>query len=461
MADAGGETVLRDEDIRPARGAFVGTILGGRYKVQRRIGSGGMADVYEVSHVHLGSPFAAKVLRSDRETSVRRFLREARLLAQLKSDHIVTVFDVSGADDETPFYIMELLNGQDLRCLLAATPEPSLGRAVKIVSDACLGLSVAHVAGVVHRDLKPENLFVTHRDSGEELVKLLDFGVAKAAEGTSTEHGALIGTVRYMAPEQIEHAGIVSPRADVRGLGAILYECLAGRPPHVADSVERLLFKVLNERIEPVRTHRPNVPAELDAIILRALERDPSRRFPTARAFAEALRPFSETRGLGEATIDTTSGERKPVQTRRLSARLGIGVGIAVGAALSGALALNKEAPSASVARLISDETIDRQPPSNASIRPLSEATMPRVTVPPLTIAATPKQGGESLVEGSTLSAGSAQPSYRSPARDKAPAPAATATPSARGQHLASQSAPRDAPPAPVLRIETSNPYDR
>jgi eukaryotic-like serine/threonine-protein kinase len=441
----------RDADSAPANeephnataAGFVGKTLGNRYRVLRRIGSGGMADVYEVEHVRLASPFAAKVLRQHREGSVRRFLREARLLAQLKSDHIVTVFDVGDPNDEAPFYVMELLSGQDLRRLLAATPVLSIERAVKIISDACLGLGVAHAAGLVHRDLKPDNLFVTHRDSGEEVAKLLDFGVAKANEGTSTEHGALIGTVRYMAPEQVEHAGVVSARADVRGLGAILYECLAGRPPHVADSIERLLFKVLNEPIEPVRTHRANVPEELDDVILCALERDPSKRFPTASAFAEALTPFAGT-GLGSATIDTTLRDGAPLARRRRRAPTTLWFGL-VGTALAagvGGFVLGRDTSSNADAAV---------PEGNRSPNAAAPATPPVLTRP------------KEIEPIQEIPAGTAEPVVP-------PTPSSTSP--GRTQHrarrqaaplLQAPSAQADAPAppkAPIVKIEAKNPYD-
>ncbi len=189
--------------------------------------------------------------------------------------------------------VMELLNGQDLRQLLRDTSRLSVSRAAKLVSDACLGLVAVHAMGVIHRDLKPENLFVTHRDAGEECCKLLDFGVMKAEQGTSTQQGGLIGTLRYMAPEQIEHPGLVTAQSDVRSLAAILYECLTGKPPFEAQTVEQLLFRILNECAEPLRALCSDVPAELEAIVMRGLERDPSQRFSSARAFADALRPFA------------------------------------------------------------------------------------------------------------------------------------------------------------------------
>jgi eukaryotic-like serine/threonine-protein kinase len=368
----GSHAVLEDDAVRSATATrLAGEVLGGRYRILRRIGAGGMADVFEVVHVRLDGTFAAKVLREHRDGSVRRFLREARLLARLKSDHIVTVFDVSDPNDGAPYYVMELLSGQDLRRLLKATPELSIERAVKIITDACSGIGVAHAAGLVHRDLKPENLFVTHRDSGEEVVKLLDFGVAKADEGTSTEHGALIGTVRYMAPEQIEHAGVVSARADVRGLGAILYECLTGRPPHVADSVERLFFKILNERVGPVRAFRKDVPEELDEVVLRALERDPVKRFSTAAEFADALRPFvGTTKGRAAFEAATTLREDAATPKRRQRRSMGVWLGV-VGlcvAALTGARVFGG-----------SDEVKSARDEPERSPAP-AETTLPKIT---------------------------------------------------------------------------------
>jgi eukaryotic-like serine/threonine-protein kinase len=297
--------MTRDKTDRPSSGPgakgvlaqarYVGEVLGETYRITRKIGSGGMADVYEVEHLRLGGRFAAKVARTGGpdDGSLRRFLKEAKLLASLSSDHIVKVFDLSRPGDSVPYYVMELLEGRDLRQIIVQAPKLSVSRAVSIVLDACRGVSVMHAAGLVHRDLKPENLFVTNRDSGLELTKLLDFGVVKGEEGNSTEHGALVGTVKYMAPEQIEQCGAVGPRSDVYSLGAILYECLSGRPPHVADTLERLLYKILNDTPLPLRSFRAELPPTLDAVVMRALERNASDRYPGAHAFADALREFA------------------------------------------------------------------------------------------------------------------------------------------------------------------------
>jgi serine/threonine protein kinase len=305
-----------------------------------------MADVYEVEHLQLRSRFAAKVLRAPNsdERAARRFQREARLLAGLRSDHIVTVFDVSCPRDERAFYVMELLHGRDLRRLMNETGVISLRRAAKLVSDACAGLAVAHAAALVHRDMKPENLFVTSRDSGEEVCKILDFGVAKVDAGSSTRDGALIGTLRYMAPEQISHPTSVGVRADVYALGAILYECLVGGPTHSAHSVERLLFQVLNEPITPVRARRGDVPEELEHVVLRALERDPLHRFPSVEALADALRPFLFAPSAIEVTspvhVDDEGGPRAPhyygKPARRLAVTTVLAGVLATGALLTG-----------------------------------------------------------------------------------------------------------------------------
>jgi serine/threonine-protein kinase len=312
----------------------IDTILGGSYRVVRKIGAGGMADVYEVEHLRLGSRFAAKVARTITrdEATRRRFFREARMLASIKSDHVVAVFDVSGPEVDPPFMLMELLNGQDLRQLLRDTLKLPVSRATKLVSDACLGLVAVHAMGVIHRDLKPENLFVTHRDSGEECCKLLDFGVVKAEQGTSTQQGGLVGTLKYMAPEQIEQAGLVTAQSDVRSMAAILYECLTGKPPFEAQTVEQLLFRILNERPEPLHTLGADVPAELEALVMRALERDPLRRPPTARAFADALRPFTfaPARDFDVTQRDLAAPLRTPVPSARGDARRRILLGLAI-----------------------------------------------------------------------------------------------------------------------------------
>jgi eukaryotic-like serine/threonine-protein kinase len=404
MADSSSNPDERAERAIARKGShYVGEVLGARYRIVRKVGAGGMADVYEVEHLRLGNRFAAKIPRAsaDDEGALRRFQREARLLGGLKSDHIVPVFDVSEPDEEPPFMLMELLSGQDLRRLLKIHSTLSVERTVKIGLDACAGLSVVHAAGIVHRDLKPENLFLTHRDSGEELCKLLDFGVIKAAQGTSTQHGGLVGTIRYMAPEQIENAGRVTPQSDVRSLGAILYECLVGKPAFDADSTERLLYQVLNGQPEPVIALRPEVPEGLDAAIMRALERDPTRRFASVRAFADALRPFvggaASISGESVSTQrDTALAPRRDDRARRLRLRVLVSGGALLISALIWAFASGSSADGEDSASPVNagpgahaDERSDAEPLRVAETPPAA-AVVPAPSALPVAAAAVP-----------------------------------------------------------------------
>jgi serine/threonine protein kinase len=434
----------------------IDTMLGDSHRVVRKIGAGGMAEVYEVEHVRLGSRFAAKVARtlSPDEAMRRRFFREARMLASLKSDHVVVVFDVSGPHVDPPFMLMELLNGQDLRQLLRDTPRLSVARASKLVRDACLGLVAVHAAGAIHRDLKPENLFVTHRDTGEECCKLLDFGVVKAEQATSTQHGGLIGTLRYMAPEQIEHAGLVTAQSDVRSLAAILYECLAGRPPFEAPTVEQLLFRVLNECPEPLRTLRPDVPDALEAIVMRALARDQSLRFASARAFADALRPFATEQALDadvtqhDAAVrhgEIRSGARDPRWRKILAVAAPMFVG-----ALAVTMGIRGHEHSA----LHSSPTLQR---------PASSLPTDVRAVSPFP----PKSGGmgSSVDPPATSAAATSLSTHVAAPLRTAPARLAQKTPRAAPEELRARGPAKSdtgATPAirSVLRLDTTSPYD-
>jgi serine/threonine-protein kinase len=254
-----------------------------------------MGEVYEVLHEPLGRRFALKLLRSDIAAdaeTLARFHREPRAVAKLVSDHVVSIVDCGELNEGTPYFVMERLYGSDLRRLLDEQGALPISRAVHLAIDACRGLDCAHRQGLIHRDLKPENLFVTTRDDGQDLCKLLDFGVVKSAQDNSTRPGAIIGTTRYMAPEQLGRDAPLTPRSDLFSLGVILYECLTGESPFDGDTVERVLFKIMTEPETPIRQLRPEVPEELEALVHAALAKTPEQRPESALVFAKALAAF-------------------------------------------------------------------------------------------------------------------------------------------------------------------------
>jgi serine/threonine-protein kinase len=275
---------------------LLGKVIDQRFRVLSHIGSGGMADVYEVEHVTLGRKLALKVLRQTAEQNAaiaRRFNREARALSRIASEHVVSIFDYGILPEGHPFFVMELLRGQTLRAALDAEQRLTVVRACNLAIDICLGMHAAHQAGLVHRDLKPENLWLTRRDDGREACILLDFGVARVEGAHTTSDGVLIGTARYMSPEQIGSDVAPGAESDVFALGVILYECLGGVSPFAADTLERTLFRILNEAPRPVRDLAPDTPPELEQLLLRALDKQRSARFPSALETARALLPFA------------------------------------------------------------------------------------------------------------------------------------------------------------------------
>jgi serine/threonine protein kinase len=331
-----------------------GEVMAGRFVVRGMLGRGGMGDVYEAEHVELGRRFAVKFLREEHTpnpASVALFEREARAIAKLESDHVVAIVDHGVAGDGTPFFVMERLQGTDVRSLLKQTGPLSVPRAVRLVVDACYGVRAAHGAGLVHRDLKPSNLFVTRSDRGQEVCKVLDFGVAKHVSSESIRQGALIGTASYMAPEQLRDSARVDARTDIYALGAILYECLTGRPPFDGNAVERVFYAILHESPRSVNEHDVFVPARLEQVVLRALARAPEQRFASVDLLIEALAPFAgppSSPGLSPAeasdvTMDThapaAGGERERPHaiTRRRGAPT-FAYGLVLGVGLSGAL---------------------------------------------------------------------------------------------------------------------------
>ena len=310
-----------DESPEPRTDRRIGQLVDGKYFILRRLACGGMGSVYEARHTVVGTHFALKFLHdqyAQKSTMVQRFLREAQAAGSIASEHIIGVLDY-GTSEGTPYLVMELVRGQDLRELLGVNPRLEERRAVRIVLDACRGLALAHDRGLVHRDLKPANICITSRSDGREVAKVIDFGVAKLRDGADlSEEGTLIGTVGYMAPEQLTDHRQLDARADIYALGVILYQCLAGRPPHLCGRSE-LLFRIVSVDPRPLAELCPELSPGLSEVVMCALARHKERRYPGARELAQALEPYAED----AARVPAPLPERRSAPRRRLGPDLG------------------------------------------------------------------------------------------------------------------------------------------
>jgi serine/threonine-protein kinase len=275
-------------------------VVGGKYRIVRFLASGGMGSVYEAHHTVVRRRFAVKFLHHDlalRRELLARFQREAEAAGALESEHVAAALDFGIAPDGAPYIVLEYLVGESLEHLLEREGRLPIERATNVVQQACRGVQAAHAAGIVHRDLKPHNLFVCRREDGTDLVKVLDFGVAKLEvvekNGAATRTGTVLGTPSYMSPEQARGERNVGHLSDVYGLGAILYELLSGKKPHPGDSHNAILHHIATQPALSLALAEPNLPAALVAVVERAREGEPARRPASVEEFALALAPWA------------------------------------------------------------------------------------------------------------------------------------------------------------------------
>ncbi|MFO0762102.1 MAG: serine/threonine-protein kinase [Byssovorax sp.] len=424
-----------------------GAVIAGRYRIDRRLGQGGMGEVWAATHLVTRKTVALKVLRGAADASPalrRRFLREGRAATAVAHPNVVDVLDVLEIEGETPVIVMELLDGETLGGRLAREGSLSLAVTAELLVPVISAVRAAHTAGVIHRDLKPENIFLTARAGGEVEVKVLDFGIAKMIGGepgealatTLTEGGAMIGTPCYMAPEQACGERDIDARADVWALGVILYECLGGCRPIEGDNLGQVVKNILTEGITPLDRLAPDLPPEVAALVMRMLARDRSARPSDLAEVATLLQRFADralpeplprAAPLGSSTapalLPTVAAplpakERPRRTTLALVAALGL---LGVIAAVRSGVADRAAAASGSI-------------PTDAP---------PPVSAPAPAVAAPPPSSTTALAEVAPAASASADPGASAlPPRSSAPSP--PRAPSA----ARSASSPKPAPSA-------------
>jgi tRNA A-37 threonylcarbamoyl transferase component Bud32 len=278
-----------------------GTVLADRYVVGERLGAGGMGTVFAGIDRATNERVAIKFLNVTGPTRAEvtaRFVLEAQVLLRVRSENVTRILDVGNLDDGSPFIVMEHLRGEDLASRLDRGPMP-VTEAIDFAIDACAGLAAVHAAGIVHRDVKPANLFIARASDGKEVIKLLDFGIAKlssveelASDAKVTSEFAVVGSIHYMAPEQMMGEPNLDSRADVWSLGVIVYEMLAGHVPYDGNTITEVCARVFTKPPVALEELRSDVPALLATTVSTCLQRDASHRCPSAERLAWMLAPF-------------------------------------------------------------------------------------------------------------------------------------------------------------------------
>jgi eukaryotic-like serine/threonine-protein kinase len=317
----------------------VGDMIDGKYCVEREIGRGGMGVVYRALHVDLDQRVALKFLRQSAAQNpeiVERFRREARAAVKIQSEHVARVMDIGRLEGDLPYIVMELLEGEDLESVIKANGPLPVEDAIRHVVHTCEALAEVHVQGIVHRDIKPANLFLAKRADGTYSVKLLDFGISKAAatwtdaEPSLTNTNAIIGSPNYMSPEQLRSSRDVDERSDVWALGVTLYELLGARHPFACGTLPEVCAAILKDEPGSLCTLRDEISPALDAVIRRCLEKDADKRWANVAELAIALRPFGPL-GIVDISVERIVGvlqqrasadvERPPEPTVRVATR--------------------------------------------------------------------------------------------------------------------------------------------
>jgi serine/threonine protein kinase len=292
-------------------------LLGGRYRLEAKLGSGGMGVVFRATDLTMKRSVAVKLIRGvdgvalDEEVA-GRFLREAKNTARVQHENIIEVYDLGRSDQGDMFFVMELLEGESLSTKIRRDGKMPPAVAVNIARQMCAALNVAHAAGIIHRDLKPANVMLIERGGLRDYVKVLDFGVAKSytpdQQTQLTHTGMLVGTVEYMAPEQIM-GRVVDGRTDIYSLGIVMYRMLTGKPPFRDGGVPALIHAHLNVFPKPMTDTAPEIPGALDRVVLRCLAKQPEQRYESMEEVSRALASALEPEDLGLVSLEYHGGD--------------------------------------------------------------------------------------------------------------------------------------------------------
>ncbi|HZF56360.1 MAG TPA: protein kinase [Polyangiaceae bacterium] len=422
-----GDRLVDAPEWNPEADPLIGITVDNRYKVMSVLGEGATGKLYKVQHVALSRLFALKVLRRDvaRDAAmVERFLREAQAAAAIGHPNIISVSDFGNISidgpgkAELPYFVMEYLPGASLATLIRKEKTLSPARAGPLFLQAASALAAAHAAGVIHRDLKPANIFVS-KSGDREFVKLLDFGVAKI-EGTGrlTKEGMVTGTPDYMCPERVRGLKI-DHRADIYSLGAIMYQCFAGRAPFEAEIYAEVLKKHVSEAPQPVEqaVKDPKALGAFGPIVMRCLAKDPNDRFETASELAAAIE-------VALAPFQVAGAKRRSVQKAKAggsSSMRGL-VGGALGAILVLALA--------ALGAWLLQKVLGSAPPVTPKPIPPPTALAAPV-LPSITPASAAGVEATPAGAGTTVAASSRPSAITPPGSPKAPAPSEKKSPPA------------------------------
>ena len=284
--------------------SLIDTLFDGRYRIQRKLGAGGMADVYLAEDQELGRRVAIKILNSrhgNDDQFIERFRREAKNAAALNHPNIVSIYDRGEAED-TYYIAMEFLDGRTLKELIVGRGAAPVNVAIEYARQILSALRFAHRHGIVHRDIKPHNVLVDR----EGRVKVTDFGIARAGTSQMTETGSIVGTAQYLSPEQAR-GGEVDPRSDLYSLGVVLYELLTGKTPFDGETPVEIAMKHLSNAPKPPSKLRPDIPPELDMVVMRALSKNPDDRYQSADEMEADLERVARGASVSATTVDTAT----------------------------------------------------------------------------------------------------------------------------------------------------------